>query len=332
VLQLFRSNQIYIIPLLLIVTLLFRAVGFIYIPQTPINHSGILSDLVYYWVDSKGMIPQILALVLIFIQAWLTNAITNEYQLLPENTWFPALFFLILSSFSSEMQTLSPMLMGNIFFMIALVEMLRSYRNLQTADTIFNIGFWVAIASMFYASYWVFLIWGILGITLLRNFKLEETLIIISGFCVPYFLVCVFFFWTDGLNLFLKKEVWGHFGFLNFNLELTWQHFLVLAFWLIAIGNSILNAASYYDKTSIQAQRSIQLLFWALALVSLSFLTQSQIDINHLLLLIVPLSIFTAATFLQVRKRMYSEFAFIVVVFALFVFQYQELILTVLAK
>lgn len=331
-LQLFRSNQFYILPLLLIVTLLFRAVGFVYIPETPIYHSGILSDFVYQYIGSVGMAPQILALVLVFVQAWLTNAITNEYQLLPETTWYPAMFFLILSSFAPEMQTLSPILMGNTFFMIAIVETFRSYKNLQTADTIFNIGFWVAIASMFYASYWVFLIWGLLGITLLRNFKLEETLILIIGFFVPYFLVCVFFFWTDGLGFFLKKEVWGHFGFFNFNLELTWQHFVIISFWSIALANAALNATSFYDKTSIQAQRSIQLLFWAIGLVTLSIFTQSKIDINHLLLFLVPLSVFTASTFLQVRKRMYAEFAFIVCVFVLFVFQYHQTIIEILAK
>jgi Family of unknown function (DUF6427) len=332
VLQLFRSNQIYILPLLLLVTLLFRAVGFLNIPETPINHSGILSDVVYTFVGSVGLLPQILALVLVFIQAWLTNAIVNEYQLLPESTWYPAVFFLILSSFSPEMQTLSPILMGNTFFMIALIETFRSYKNLQTADTIFNIGFWIAVASMFYASYWVFLIWGLLGITLLRNFKLEETLILIIGFFVPYFLLCVYFFWTNGLGLFLKTEVWGHFGFFNFNLALTWQHLVVVIVWAISLASAILNASSFYDKTSIQAQRSIQLLFWAMGLVVVSLFTQAKIDINHLLLFLVPLSVFTASTFLQVRKTMYAEFAFIVFVFVMLVFQYQEPILTILDK
>ena len=331
-LQLFRTNQAYPVPFLVIILLIFRAITFWQIPEIPLYQSGVLGDLVYHVVGTSGLVPQIFAFILVLVQALLTNRICSEYQLAPENSYYPALFFIILSSFLPDMQTLSPALMGNTFFLIAINETFRSYKSIQTADSIFNIGFWVAIGSLFYWSYWVFLIWGIIGISLLRNFRIDETLILIIGFILPYFLITVYFFWTDSLPYFVNKEIFDHLGFLSFQLALTWKNVLALIFWGIAILYCFFDAAIYFEKTGIFAQRNIQLLFWMFGLFALSFFTQNKIGMEHLLIVIIPLSIFIASSFLVVRKAMYAEFAFISVCIITLVFQYEKVLLDILAK
>jgi hypothetical protein len=331
-LQLFRTNQLYVLFFLFVMLVVLRIIGFVQPTEIPVYQSGLVSDLVYTLIGTKGWLPQAIALLLVFGQALLTNAICNEYQLITENTYYPALFFVLLSSFSPSMQTLSPMLLGNTFFMIALISLFRSTRSLQAADTIFNVGFWIAVASMFYSSYWVFIIVGVIGIVRLRNFKSEETIILLLGFVVPYFLVCVYFFWVDGLAGFLKKEVLEHFGCFSFHLQMTWQNFVTVIVWLMAIGAAIFNAPSFYEKTSVQAQRKVQTLFWTIGAVVLTLFTQNKIEINHLWLLIVPLSMFMAYTFLMVRNRMYAEFAFIVIMLFTLVFQYERPLLEILAR
>ncbi len=99
-LQLFRSNQLYILPLLFILLAALRAIGFIHQPELPIEHAGVLSKIVYAWVGTEGILLQILALILVFAQAFLVNAICSEYQLTQENTYYPALFYILLSSFA----------------------------------------------------------------------------------------------------------------------------------------------------------------------------------------------------------------------------------------
>jgi Family of unknown function (DUF6427) len=331
-LQLFRTNQPYVIPFLAIILLLVRAITFWQIPETPVYQSGVLGDFVYSLVGTSGLIPQIVAFCLVFIQALLTNRTCNEYQLAPENSYYPALFFILLSSFLPSMQTLSPALLGNTFFLIAINETFRSYKNIQTADSIFNVGFWIAIGSLFYWSYGVFVIWGVIGISLLRNFRIEETLILVLGFVVPYFLVAVYFFWINAFPFFIKKEIYEHLGFLSFQLIPTWQNLLTLVFWGIAILYSFFDAGSFFEKTSIYAQRNIQLLFWMFALFALSLFAQNKIGMEHLLIIIIPVSIFLASVFLIVRKAMYAEFAFITICIVTLVFQYEKVLLDILEK
>jgi hypothetical protein len=331
-LQIFRTNQPYVIPFLAIILLIVRAITFWQIPETPVYQSGALGDVVYSFVGTKGLTPQIVAFCLVFIQALITNRTCNEYQLAPENSYYPALFFILLSSFLPSMQTLSPALMGNTFFLIAINETFRSYKNIQTADSIFNVGFWIAIGSLFYWSYWVFVIWGVIGISLLRNFRIEETLILIIGFILPYFLVTVYFFWTDALPYFVKKEIFEHLGFLSFQLVPTWQNILTLIFWGCAALYAFFDSSAFFEKTGIYAQRNIQLLFWMFGLFVFSLLVQNKIGMEHLLIIIVPLSIFVASAFLVVRKAMYTEFAFITICIVTLVFQYEKVLLDILEK
>lgn len=331
-LQLFRTNQAYVIPFLAVILLLVRAITFWQLPETPDYQSGVLGDLVYSAVGTSGIMPQIVAFFLVFVQALLTNRTCNEYQLAPESSYYPALFFILLSSFLPSMQTLSPALLGNTFFLIAINETFRSYKNIQTADSIFNIGFWIAIGSLFYWSYWVFIVWGIIGISLLRNFRIEETLILLIGFFIPYFLLMVYFFWTDALLYFVKKEIFEHLGFLSFQIALTWQNLIALLVWSVALLYSFFDSGSFFEKTSIYAQRNIQLLFWMFGLFFLSLFTQNKIGMEHLLLIIIPLSIFLASAFLVVRKAMYTEFAFITICLVTLVFQYQKVLLSILAR
>ncbi len=331
-LQIFRTNQAYVIPFLVIILLIVRAISFWEVQEIPVYQAGILGDLVYGVVGTTGLIPQIVAFFLVLIQALLTNRTCNEYQLAPENSYYPALFFILLSSFLPPMQTLSPALMGNLFFLIAINEAFRSYKSIQTADSIFNVGFWVAIGSMFYWSYWVFLIWGVIGISLLRNFRIDETLILIIGFILPYFLVTVYFFWTDQLPWFIKKEIFDHLGFLSFQLALTWKNVFTIVLWFIAILYAFFESAAFFEKTGIYAQRNVQLLYWMFGLFLISLLAQNKIGMEHLLIISIPVSIFVGSSFLVVRKTMYAEFAFITLCIVTLVFQYSGPLLNILAK
>ncbi len=331
-LKLYRANQPYTLPLLFVTLLVLRIVTFYSYPETPTYNGGLFSDLIYALIGKSELILQIIALILVFLQAFIVNRVANEYNLQPETTYLTALFYILLASFSPAMHSLSPALIGNTFFIIAFIELLRSYKNAQSADLIFNIGFWIAIASLCYQSYWVFIIFGIIGIIKLRTLRIEEILILLSGFAVPYVLLFVYYFWVDGLVGFTKNNILAHFDFLGFRIENIWQNYLSLGVWLLALLTVLLNSGTFFEKAGIYTQRNTTLLFYLLLVAGLSFFTQSKLGMTHLYLFIIPLSIFLAHTFLAIRKPSHAEFAFITILLVTIVFHYIDPILETLAK
>jgi uncharacterized membrane protein len=112
----------------------------------------------------------------------------------------------------------------------------------------------------------------------------------------------------------------------------TWQNILTLIFWGCAALYAFFDSSAFFEKTGIYAQRNIQLLFWMFGLFVFSLLVQNKIGMEHLLIIIVPLSIFVASAFLVVRKAMYTEFAFITICIVTLVFQYEKVLLDILEK
>ena len=91
--------------------------------------------------------------------------------------------------------------------MIALGEMFRWYRKFEASASIFNVGFWLAIASMFYFSNIAYYFLAVVALFQLRAFRLNELIILTVGLLIPYFFVGVYQFWYDGLDVFMSQYV-----------------------------------------------------------------------------------------------------------------------------
>lgn len=325
-LNLFRTNQLLFSVLLIFYAALLHVAAFV-VPFAgkPTSH-GYLTTLIYNWIGYQGFVPNLFLIVLLFVQATVINAIVANHRLDDTPTLFPGLFYILISSALPSFLYLSPLHLANTFYIIALYELFKVYKKPSAADNIFNVGFWAAVGSLFYYSYGIFIILGFIGLNILRAFSIRERLMIVCGALVPYLLVGVYAFWNDQWFVFVQQQFVENIGFLDFQLESNPETILKVVFVDLFLLVAIFSYGLYLFKKNIQVQKKINVLYWGLLCAGLTLLFQANIQIDHLLILAVPLGMMISINFTNVSHR-WAEILHLLIVIIVLIFQYQQYLL-----
>ncbi|MBK8704590.1 MAG: hypothetical protein IPN33_13975 [Saprospiraceae bacterium] len=326
-LRLFRTNQMLFGLLLVFYAAALRSpVFFIEMPNTS-GHFGIAGDFMGIAKLADHQWFHILSIPILLIHAIAINFMVAEHRLAREVNLFPGLVYILITSSLPEFIPLSAPLLANTFLIIAIWIAMTTYKVPSCADRIFNIGFWVATASLVYFSHIVFIFLGVAGLNIMRSFNIRERLMLFSGVFVPYFLLGVYYFWNGELSEFLQRQFVAQFDFLSFDTAYYWGAYIgwaVMGGLLLVV---LFNSGNYLLKTQIQVQKKINLLFWALLIAALSLLVQQQIGVAHLLILAVPLSVLISFNFTMLKPRI-AEAVHLVAVAIVLVYQFRSLIFT----
>lgn len=324
-LQIFRTNSPIAAILLLVYIFILRLHEFIIPTAWQPTNPNFFSEIIYDWVGTDGFVPSLVALLLVFIQAFLLNLIVLNNKMRRTATYFPAVAYVLVASAIPEFLELHPLHFANTFFIIALSQLFQSYRKYEAASELFNIGFCVAVGSMFYFSMNVFIIFAVLGLTIIRSFNLRELFIIFLGFVVPYFLAGTYLFWTDSFNEF--RHIWANFYFFDFQFELNTATYMQLGLIFFIVILSLINFQAFYYKTNIQIQKYINMVYWALFIGLFSFIYQGHITSGHLLILAPPLAIFLAFSFLKIKNAAVAEFLHLTLLLIVLILQYRTVLI-----
>lgn len=325
-LNLFRTNQL----LFSVLLVFYAAVLHLAVFLTPIEWQptsyGYFSGMVYDWIGYKGLVPDVGAIVLLFLQATAINAIVAMHRLDDTTTLFPGLFYIIIASALPQFLHLSPLLLANTFYLIAISELFKVYKKPSAADNIFNIGFWISVASLFYFSYAIFIIMGLVGLNILRAFNLQERLMVLVGALIPYILAGTYAFWMDEWTIFVQQEFIKNIGFLDFRGLSDIESYLKIAFVDVFLIVAIFSYGAYNFKKNIQVQKKFDVLYWGLLFAAFTVLFQSGIQLDHLLILAVPLGIMISINFTSLSPR-WAEILHLFILLVIFIFQYQQYLL-----
>ncbi|MFT4759227.1 MAG: hypothetical protein ACI9XO_000196 [Paraglaciecola sp.] len=316
-LSIFRTNHILTSILLIFYILLLWGSLFMVPSEWLPEATGIFTNDVWGWLSENNWLNRGVAIFLLLFNATILNYIVSEHRIEYETTLFPGLFYILVSSAIPDFLHLSPILMANTFLIFALFNLVKTYKNNNCASLIFDIGFWVAVASLFYFSFAFFTLWGLVCLSVLRASKLKEWLMIISGFLLPYLLIGTYFFWFDQFGEFWTQQVSQNLSFLSFNgnSDITTTTKLVCFSLLIlfALGS----AGMYNFKKNIQIQKKITVLYWLLFFAGITVLFQTNVTIAHFQIIAVPIGIFLAMSFSNMTSRWAESFHFLLLVLIL---------------
>jgi len=300
--------------------ILIRVSAFVFPVDWEPGHLGILSEWVYSNTGSIGLAPLFVSIVLVFVQAFLINKLVSDFRMNTEINLLPGVFYALVVSAFPEFLHLSPILMANTFYIIGLQSLFNTYKTNNAGGSIFNAGVFFGIASLFCFSDWILLILGFIGLSILRSFRLRERLILILGFLMPYYGLWVYYFLVDRSNYFFNYHFLENIGFLDFTGIATLNLYVKLGFFGLLIALTIFNYGTYMFKKNIKAQKYISILYWGMLLSVLTFLFQSGINTEHLMIVTVPLGIFLGFNFTQFRKRT-AEFLHLLIFVIIIIFQ-----------
>lgn len=289
--------------------------------QAPVHPLGgplfdILNDLI-----SRPYISVILGLIINLIGAFLVNLLYNAHDYSERENYFPALFYFLLSSLQLSWIYLNPVLIGNVFVLLALRRILRMYRVQEITSMIYDAGFFLSIGALFFPL--LILVFPLLWISLiqLRTFNFREWIVPIFGLLTPITFTVVFFWW-QGYSLDVSEyiaftglplaEIFAGHGF--WYLPILILSLLILFIGLVAFLNDM-STSTVHKKNTKKVFVTVSLFMLAVCIYGLSLATMQA---GMFATLAIPVSVFASVYFSRTRRKKFVIFLFYIWVLLLF--------------
>lgn len=264
------------------------------------------------------------AAVLIFGQALYFNFLCSKYKLIAQTNFLPALSYILISSVFTAWFFLSPAMLCNFVLLILIDQIFSVYKKEKAADIIFNIGFTLGTAFLFYQQAVVFLFFIFIALIILRPFYLREWILMFTGTFVLVFLCGVYFYWNDELPIFLKNfSVHVYLPSLPAEERRT-EYILKASFFALIFLISIFKINEQFRKAVVQTRNYFTTFIWffisGLPIVFLG----PQFDLQSFFWLVIPLSFGLCFWFTEVRRIALAEFLHLSLLLCILWYQYSD--------
>lgn len=309
-LSLFRKNGFINSLLLLAYTFLLQiipaALGQGRIPPSDIVRSPFLGSLLH--------------ILMLFIQAIFINRMVIENRLHRDIMLYPGVFFILYSSILPEFWSFSHLHLANFMVIWALHELFQIYKTSSPAVEIFNASFLIGIASIFCPPAILYLFLIFIGVNNLKKMELVHPIQILIGGALPWFLWFTWQFWRGhGLEVF--PSFGNHMGLNVLEIGSTTADMLKGGFFLFLLIFSILLYNEFRKKKHIQAQKKMDILYFALFHSVLVGLFHQPFGWNVLLLGAPMLGVFAGLAISHLKNQTLAETIHFILFLGVILFQ-----------
>ncbi|TVQ11290.1 MAG: hypothetical protein EA361_12820 [Bacteroidetes bacterium] len=277
----------------------------------PTENNAPLYSLVASVFSNRPFLSVLLSFLFMILQAWMFNRVITGKNLVDRNSMLPALVYIVLMSSSFSLFGLHPVWFANFFLIITLDKMFDVFRDEAVFVEIFNVGFFVSLASLFYfpALIFIFLIISALIIYFLVNIR--GIIASLIGLFLPYMFAALYYYWNDIsiAEVFLAGNIQVDVAFLTRHIiPFGWVSIIVIGLTgLIAVSRLYLGALR--DKP-VRIRKRYQVLFIYLIIAVVSVLIAGKtINIHHGIIML-PLSAIVAGFFQENKKSLLNEIIF----------------------
>ncbi len=305
--SLFGSNRSFVSSLLLLPIILFVVLAGLNLEVPSTDLGGPLFDWLISFLGGSKWVLLICGMIVNMASALVLNIVSNAHNFNRRENFYPAITFILIGSLDLTWWYLNPVSIGILFFLLALRRLLRIYRVQEVTGKVFDAGFLLAMAALFFPPMVIAfpLIW--MSLVQLRSFNFREWLVPVTGFLVPAIFVGVIYFYhgytfepseyyafsEDGLNTNSENQGGGYLAFLLFTLAIS----VVGAY--IFITDMQVSTVHKKNAKKVMVWSS---LFLILTSIYCLFLADNA---QHLVVLAaVPISIALGDFFLSTKRKM----------------------------
>ncbi len=321
----FKNNSPSSYILLPIFALVLWLAGFWGGNSTVIRYGMPLYEILARPLETIPLIAKLTALILVLSEAFLLNYIVNENEILARPSFLPALLYIVFMSSDISMLRLYPILFSNFFILLAIYRLAGSYRENRAFSNSFDAGLLLAAASLFYFPSIIFLPLIGVAFVLFRPFNWREWVISFIGILVPYVFVFIYYFWND-----ILKYWWDDKMFYpalreqaKSNLAASGHaHYFMLSVVFVIVLFALGKLFKGSSETSQRSRKGTLLLIWFSAFAFISVFLGSELSIRSFAALTIPLSVFCAGYFLNVKKGWWGELLFLLLLISIFIYQF----------
>ena len=302
--RLFKQKSPGNVVILLLFGILLKLPLFLY-PKLGVSteNDGRLYQLLISSFPAHGigneMLCSFIAFTLLYVQALMVNYLINEYRMVTKPNYLPAMAYLLITTLLPEWNYFSSPLVANTFIIWMFIKLFRLYNSPKAKAQVYNIGLIAGISSYIYFPSAMFVICIMLGLMILRPFRMNEIILFLLGCLTPYYFHAVYLFLTDKLsidNFFphisirvpnIKNSIW-----LAASTLLLAIPFLIGGFFV----------QSHLRKMLIQVRKNWSILLLYLILAFFVPFINSDRSFHTWVLVTVPFAAFHACTYFYPTK------------------------------
>lgn len=281
-----------------------------------------LSELVLGLLGRSHILAAISSVVLVFVQALVVNQMVNSTKLFARSNYVPALLYILCASMFTDMLYPGPGLLANTFVALVMLSLSEMWKRQQAFSEIYDVGFLIALASLFYAPVLAMLILLYIALGILRPFNWREWVIAMLGMFTPYFLIGTYYFMIDGLPGFINEQFGHMFSFSGMYFQAGLSVKVIGPYVLLLLLLAAWYLQASYLKSQIQVRKFLILLVWALIILFFSFLLSDGLHLKHFVIISVPLSVILSYYLLHFKKQRFAEGIHLILVLLILFFQY----------
>jgi hypothetical protein len=176
ILKLYKSNQTVVLMALPLIMMCFWGHGF-FIKHTELIDYSQSSDLFKYLVIDNWLLNKLVAFAIILISGILLNNVINTNEIFERITYLPALLYVIVLSSIAPLHQMHPLIVSNLFWILAYRRLLNVYNQLPCKSEIFDASLLVMLGSLFYfPTSLVLLLLPWMTLIIFRPFDIKEYL------------------------------------------------------------------------------------------------------------------------------------------------------------
>lgn len=204
--SMFRQKSPGNIIVLLIFGLLLKMPLFLYPKQITATQND---EDYYHWLlnginflgTNNAFVCSLFSFLLLYVQALMINYLINEFRLITKQTYLPAMAYLLITTLLPEWNYLSSPLVATTLIIWIFIKLFRLYNMTVARGQIFNIGLLLGIASYIYFPSASFIICVLLGLIIIKPFRINEVFLFLMGCLTPYYFLGAYLFLTDKLSV-----------------------------------------------------------------------------------------------------------------------------------
>ena len=276
--------------------------------------SALFYGIIDYLFGRSQLTYQIVAYFLACYQVFIFNRIMLSSRAFAENTYIPAFIYAVVTSTCFDMYTLSPVLLGITFVLLALDKIFSHIEvRAKRDEDILNIGIYIGLATICYLPFSIFAICTLVIFILFTGTVGRRYALLTFGFFLPLILTGGYFYLTDRFSDFVYcflapltiiKKVW------YLEVKDTLILFSVpLAYFLLAVIRMIRGTR----QTNYQSRLTQGMFVW-FAFSGL-FVVVSDFNAPVLYLVLAPAISFYLTHYFIIKKRgFFSEASFFIFV------------------
>lgn len=255
---------------------------------------------------------QVISLVIVYIQALIFNFAMDRTDVLKERSYLPALLYIVFASLFFDCFSLPPVLLSLFFLTPALRELFYMLKTGNRDEGVYNVGFYVGLATLFYFPSIIFLLMVVFSYLLYTSTIFRRYLLLIGGFVFPILMIGFYFYLRDGASEYVTDFIWNSI-FIHKNLHLSIVDMLKIALipaalliWALTKHLSSRGFVNYQTKC-----HRIMFMWCICAVINLVMTT--ELAPYNFLLFVPALAYYPSNVFLMTRRKMMGELLFLVV-------------------